>query len=57
MPISVQIMGVKGNEDALFQLGKRIEEQFGGYTRCKSKNVRHFLTNKTAPFRHKPNYT
>ncbi|MFZ3578743.1 amidase family protein [Virgibacillus sp. DJP39] len=34
MPISIQIMSSNGNEDALFRLGKILEEQFGGYQRC-----------------------
>lgn len=35
MPIAVQLMSKNGNEDALFQLGKVIEERFRGYHRCK----------------------
>lgn len=34
MPIAVQLMSKNGNEDALFQLGEKIEEQFTGYVRC-----------------------
>lgn len=34
MPISVQLMSKNGNEDALFQLGKKLESEFRGYIRC-----------------------
>jgi Asp-tRNA(Asn)/Glu-tRNA(Gln) amidotransferase A subunit family amidase len=35
MPIGVQLISQNGNEDALFQLGERIEQQFRGYVRCR----------------------
>lgn len=34
MPIAVQIMSMNGNEDAIFHLGKVVEENFRGYVRC-----------------------
>lgn len=34
MPISIQIIGLIGNEDAIFQLGTLLEEEFRGYKRC-----------------------
>ncbi|MFA1821381.1 amidase [Virgibacillus oceani] len=34
MPISIQLMGNIGNEDALFRLGKMLERKFRGYVRC-----------------------
>ena len=33
MPVGIQIMGSNGNEDAIFQLGKLLEEKFRGYIR------------------------
>jgi len=35
MPIGIQLITLNGNEDALFQLGERIEQQFRGYVRCR----------------------
>jgi len=35
MPIGVQLISLNGNEDALFQLGERIEQQFRGFVRCR----------------------
>ncbi|WJY27741.1 amidase [Sporosarcina trichiuri] len=34
MPISVQLMSRKGNEELLFQVGELLEREFGGYRRC-----------------------
>lgn len=34
MPIGMQIMGMNGNEDAIFRLGKVLEEGLKGYVRC-----------------------
>ncbi|MGM8365197.1 amidase [Virgibacillus sp. W0181] len=33
MPISVQVMSINGNEQAIFQLGKILEDEFRGYVR------------------------
>lgn len=33
LPIGIQIIGMNGNEDAIFRLGTLLEEEFGGYTR------------------------
>jgi len=35
MPIGIQLISLNGNEDALFRLGERIEQQFRGYVRCR----------------------
>src|SRR5690625_4560434 len=35
LPIAIQIMSKNGNEDSIFDLGKKIEKRFGGYTRSK----------------------
>lgn len=35
MPIGMQLMSKNGNEDALFQIGERLEKHFGGYVRCR----------------------
>jgi len=34
MPIGIQLISKNGNEDALFQLGEKVEEAFSGYVRC-----------------------
>lgn len=34
MPLSVQVMCRNDDEDLLFQLGEKLEAQFGGYQRC-----------------------
>ncbi|PIR43219.1 amidase [candidate division WWE3 bacterium CG10_big_fil_rev_8_21_14_0_10_32_10] len=34
LPIAIQIMGNAGDEYPIFQLGKILEKQFGGYKRC-----------------------
>ncbi|WP_377887290.1 amidase [Alkalihalobacillus sp. R86527] len=40
MPIGVQLVSRTGNEEALFQLGEKIEEKFGGYKRCETYDQR-----------------
>src|SRR5690625_1277970 len=35
LPIGIQIMSKNGNEDSIFELGKLVEDHFGGYTRSK----------------------
>lgn len=35
MPIGVQILCRNDDEDLLFQVGEKLEEQFGGYERCR----------------------
>ncbi|AQQ52354.1 amidase [Planococcus lenghuensis] len=39
MPIGVQLISRNGNEEALFQLGEWLEEQFGGYERAKTEEI------------------
>lgn len=34
MPIGVQIIGRNDDEDLLFQIGEKLETEFGGYQRC-----------------------
>ena len=34
MPISIQIIGLEGNENAIFQLGALLEKNFRGYRRA-----------------------
>ena len=34
MPIGVQLIGQNGKEDLLFQIGEKLEIEFGGYKRC-----------------------
>ncbi|WP_270180508.1 amidase [Alkalihalobacillus sp. CinArs1] len=34
LPIGVQLVSRNGNEEALFQMGEKLEEKFGGYRRC-----------------------
>lgn len=34
LPLSIQIMSAKGNEDAIFRLGRVLERKFRGYKRC-----------------------
>ncbi|WP_249308286.1 amidase [Lederbergia citrea] len=36
MPIGVQLISQNGNEDAVFQLGEILENEFGGYKRCEA---------------------
>ncbi len=36
LPIGIQIIGRCGHEDAIFQLGEIIENQFRGYVRCRN---------------------
>lgn len=36
LPIGVQLVSRTGNEEALFQLGEKLEERFEGYKRCKT---------------------
>lgn len=33
LPISIQIIGINGNEDLIFQVGKLLEAEFSGYVR------------------------
>ena len=33
LPIGIQIISKIGNEDAIFRLGKKLEDKFGGYIR------------------------
>lgn len=42
MPIGIQIMGKPGNEDSIFNLGKRLESQFGGYKRSTLYDTEHY---------------
>lgn len=34
LPMGIQLISKNGNEEALFQLGEMIEQEFGGYERC-----------------------
>src|SRR5699024_7863621 len=36
MPVSVQVMSRNDNVDLLFQLGEKLEAQFGGYQLCQN---------------------
>ncbi len=38
MPISIQLISANGNEDALFQLGQKLEEQSLGYIRANTES-------------------
>lgn len=41
MPIGVQLITRNGNEEALFQLGEKLEQQFRGYVRCRKYDDGH----------------